>query len=711
MKLDEYTNTDRENSFCYWIEKRTEELGSIWGGSSYKFGIYKRKDTEKEDSRSSYKTDGEYAWTAKYGPDRDSAFKVVKQNVIRIIEAAISDKLIKVDSVDMGEAYKWKIAAMYNKKIPLIYKASTIEKLAQLHGIDKNLKLSELYRRLGDLAGQKSIIQFSRELWNMVEQGSSTGSITESGDSDSDSNGNGIKIPLNQILFGPPGTGKTYHSVNKALEIIKGKEFVDENSSNRTLLMQEFNRLKGIGQVEFVTFHQSFSYEDFVEGIKPILNIDNEDKTGNTGDIQYEIREGIFKRMCSRAKGISSGFREKSSKVDFDNAAYYKMSIGGMTKPHIHDWCIKNNKLALGWGGEADHTPMIKYLGNWNNFRNHYREMFPDLVVESKYHIQAMYLFLVMKKGDVVLVSKGNKIIDAIGIIKSDKYIFDDTRDFGYYQFREVEWLATDMNASPELFVKKNIMMQSIYQFYDVDIKKEYFKREFSESPESGEKEKYVLIIDEINRGNVASIFGELITLIEEDKRIGAENQLLVRLPYSGINGENFGVPDNLYLVGTMNTADRSIEALDTALRRRFSFEEMSPEPELLKSSGKLVTEGKIVDIDVVNMLKTINNRIEKLIDKDHKIGHSYFMNVEPEEESLRQVFKDKVIPLLEEYFYGDFGKIGLVLGSSFVEKVNSNGFQFATFPDYDDKKADLMERSIFRIKPSSNWDFKSIYS
>jgi hypothetical protein len=523
-----------------------------------------------------------------------------------------------------------------------------------------------------------------------------------------------IETPkLNQILFGPPGTGKTYKTINKALEIIRGKEFVQNNAENRNILVSEFNRLKDSGQIEFITFHQSFSYEDFVEGIKPILNIEAEDDLGKLGDIQYEIREGIFKRICSRAKGVSSGSREKHNKIDFDNASYYKMSIGGIHKPHIHDWCIKNNKLALGWGGEVDHSQMIEYLGNWNNFRNHYRQMFPDLVAESKYHIQAMYLFLVMKKGDVVMVSKGNKIIDAIGFIKSDKYIFDDTQDFGYCQFREVEWLATDMNATPELFVKKNIMMQSIYQFYPVDIKKEYFKREFSGSPEVSEKEKYVLIIDEINRGNVASIFGELITLIEEDKRIGAENQLLVRLPYSGIDGENFGVPDNLYLVGTMNTADRSIEALDTALRRRFSFEELSPVPALILGQGSSLAPGGMVDdVDVVKLLQTMNDRIEKLIDKDHKIGHSYFMKIEKTKEGLKQVFYDKIIPLLEEYFFGDFGKIGLVLGSSFVEKVNNtNGFDFADFPEYGDTRTDLTQREIYRIKPPEAWDFVSIYT
>jgi 5-methylcytosine-specific restriction protein B len=171
----------------------------------------------------------------------------------------------------------------------------------------------------------------------------------------------------------------------------------------------------------------------------------------------------------------------------------------------------------------------------------------------------------------------------------------------------------------------------------------------------------YVLIIDEINRGNVSQIFGELITLIEDDKRMGNQEALVATLPYSK---KGFGVPPNLYIIGTMNTADRSVEALDTALRRRFCFEEMLPQPE------KILDEGKIYDeyqIDLVELLQTINKRIEKLLDKDHQIGHSFFMSVLTIG-GLKHVFQYKIIPLLQEYFFGDYGKIGLVLGKDFPD-------------------------------------------
>lgn len=174
----------------------------------------------------------------------------------------------------------------------------------------------------------------------------------------------------------------------------------------------------------------------------------------------------------------------------------------------------------------------------------------------------------------------------------------------------------------------------------------------------------YALFIDEINRGNVASIFGELITLLEDDKRLGEEHELTAVLPYSR---HEFGVPSNLYVVGTMNTADRSVEALDTALRRRFTFVECAPNPSLLKTE-----QPAELNVDLEKVLTTINARIERLLDADHCIGHSYFMGLQASADpllALRHVFANKIMPLLQEYFYGDPGRIGMVLGEAFVQR------------------------------------------
>lgn len=213
----------------------------------------------------------------------------------------------------------------------------------------------------------------------------------------------------------------------------------------------------------------------------------------------------------------------------------------------------------------------------------------------------------------------------------------------------------------------------------------------------------YAIFIDEINRGNVARIFGELITLLEEDKRLGEDNEVIVQLPYSK---KRFGVPPNLHVIGTMNTADRSIEALDTALRRRFEFRELSPAPETLQ----FTIEG---DIDPEKLLRTINRRVEKLYDRDHCIGHAYLMSIEEEPtlENLKNVFRNRIIPLLQEYFFGDWGKIGLVLGKDFVRRKDTSGTPFADF-DHDDHDA-LAERPCWEladISQLSSFAFRRIY-
>jgi 5-methylcytosine-specific restriction protein B len=209
------------------------------------------------------------------------------------------------------------------------------------------------------------------------------------------------------------------------------------------------------------------------------------------------------------------------------------------------------------------------------------------------------------------------------------------------------------------------------------------------------------LIIDEVNRGNIANIFGELITLIEKDKRAGGKEALSTTLPYSK---ERFSVPSNLYIIGTMNTADRSIEALDTALRRRFSFLEMTPQLDLL-----VLPDLEEKGIDIQKMLQVINSRIEYLLDRDHVIGHAYFMNLRDAEEpfeELKNLFKKKILPLMQEYFYNDYSKIGMVLGSDFVERsgFKNNGNRVKMGSGFGDLLNDYEEKYEYHLKSPDNW-------
>jgi len=293
--------------------------------------------------------------------------------------------------------------------------------------------------------------------------------------------------PLNQILYGPPGTGKTYNTINKALSIIENKSESDFDKEKREDLKSRFKKAKKSEQIEFITFHQSYAYEEFIEGIKPkAKKCDEED---NDKDISYCIKDGVFKRLCRVA------------------------------------------------------------------------------------------------------------------------------------------------------------------------------------SKEENKNKKYILIIDEINRGNISKIFGELITLIEDSKRVGSgKEDTTARLPYSD---EEFGVPNNLYIIGTMNTADRSIAHIDTALRRRFEFVEMMPKT----GDKENELDFNVLDINIKNLLKAMNERIEVLYDREHTIGHAYFMDLDKDStiDDLAHIFKNKIIPLLAEYFYSDWDKIRLVLNDNNFIKQKEN--------------------------------------
>jgi len=548
--------------------------------------------------------------------------------------------------------------------------------------------------------------------------------------------------PLNQILYGPPGTGKTFHTINHALAIIENKTIEEIGKEKREDLIERFKNYRNLKQIEFTTFHQSMSYEDFVEGIKP------QEPTAEQLQVTYKVEPGIFKLICEKAKLVQELKKQDAS--IFNGSRFYKMSLGGLNRSDIYEWCLENNCLALGWGNDVNFES-YKGILDWATYRDKFIAENPGLVKESRFNITAMYTFQNMRAGDIVAISKGNRIIDAIGRVEGE-YYWGDNSPFGYFQFRKIEWLAKNINQNPELFFNKKITQQSIYQFYDIDVKKESFIQFFTKNTDESKLKPHVLIIDEINRGNVSQIFGELITLLEEDKRMGNKEGLEVTLPYSK---ETFSVPSNLYIIGTMNTADRSVEALDTALRRRFSFIEMPPDKDLLSPSAvfwrlmkkygavpwdddeyqkketllfdllgaddfvknnkysfweKFVKDKKeelfskehfkgYYHLDI--LLEKINCRIEKLLDKDHLIGHSYFMNVYSMDD-LKNTFYRNIIPLLQEYFFGDYGKIGLVLGAGFVEMDKSEG-DFADFSGYEDI-AELDERRIYRIKKEGDW-------
>lgn len=502
------------------------------------------------------------------------------------------------------------------------------------------------------------------------------------------------KESLNTILFGPPGTGKTYLSKRKALSIVEEKSIIEITNQYPFPedISKQFEKHLKSGQIAFTTFHQSFAYEDFIEGIKPTLDDETTSErlivdNPSLGKIRYEIVPGIFKKISELARSYRSAESTETAAyqgpiVDFKDKQFFKMSLGNTLLEKdidIYNYCIANDCIALGWGSKIDFTKADTEQQILALFE---RNGGP----RSRYEVTAVKCFRQwMRKGDIVFISEGNLLIRAIGQIESD-YYFDQKAPIGPNHFRKVRWLVKDSSIPVNEIYYKQFSQQTIYQLWENEVKLDFFDKK---EKTIDHRRNHVLIIDEINRGNVSSVLGELITLIEEDKREGRKEAISITLPYSK---KSFSVPDNLYILGTMNTADRSIEALDAALRRRFTFEEMPPRYDLPELAG-LVFKHPLKDI-----LFKINMRLEKLLDKDHKIGHSYFMfpdSINPVNGLIDSFYKN-IIPLLQEYFFGDYGKIGLVLGKGFVKQIDNKEKIFCDF-NYDGTEM-LLEKPVFKI-------------
>lgn len=542
------------------------------------------------------------------------------------------------------------------------------------------------------------------------------------------------KTPLNQILYGPPGTGKTYNTIIEAMKVLtfEGlfsdwylKIYCEEhnvNSKEKTLndyinhlnkinteflkndnifryydstkflniknyilssqyikddttknnqnsyyqhglkryeeflewltydkIKEKFNEYKALGQIEFVTFHQSYSYEEFVEGIKPDLT---------SGDLKYIREHGCFRRVCDAAKKL------QENKIVY-NFNYEKLSLYKILIPdeNLYENCIENNFVAINWGDNI-------------NFENCKNEQDLDKIVPINYEhrkqcISQMNMFKLwidkdLKDGkDVIAIIPGSmNSIKGIAKITGD-YKYNENTEFGLQQ-RTVEWIKTDINIPSEYIYESKFVSPTITGMFKEKIKKDNLMSLLNSTKESKSKNA-VLIIDEINRGNISKIFGELITLIEEDKR---EN-LSVRLPYSK---DVFTVPKNLYIIGTMNTSDRSIASIDIALRRRFKFKEIMP-------NSNLVAD---FNCNFKECFEILNKRISVLLDRDHQIGHSYFIEEKYKDSNvseLETIWFDSIIPLLNEYFYSDWEKLQALLGNakkdntSFIKVVENVSF------------------------------------
>ena len=467
----------------------------------------------------------------------------------------------------------------------------------------------------------------------------------------------------NLILYGPPGTGKTYATAWEAVRLCLGDAAAEPLRDDRDALMAEYRHLAGEGRIEFVTFHQSFAYEDFVEGLRPTTGVDQEgdDEAASTsGGFSLKPHAGVFKIISERAR-LDTG--DAPAKRLDRSRPIYKVALGqrGSQEDRIRVG-LDGGLIHLGWGGDIDWSD--ERFDDFEEIRKTWNEEKDPDASGKDPNIEMLYAFRSgLQVGDYVVISDGRDSYRAFGRV-SGEYYFDADADFHPHR-RSVEWIWRDDNGAERApFYARNFRRQSAYRLdpdrIDWDALEAVVIDPNAERPVAGAR-PHVLIIDEINRANISKVFGELITLLETDKRLGCENEVRVRLPYSGTS---FGVPANLHIIGTMNTADRSIALLDTALRRRFTFRELMPDVEDLRRAlaARGLDAANLEGIDLCKLLHTINERIEYLFDREHQIGHAYFTGCRSRAD-VEDVMRHKVIPLLTEYFYEDWSKVAAVLG------------------------------------------------
>ena len=461
-------------------------------------------------------------------------------------------------------------------------------------------------------------------------------------------------VAKNTILYGPPGTGKTYNTVVYAVAIIENKTVESIKSEAYSAVFERYCEYKANGLIEFTTFHQSYGYEEFIEGIKPILD----GETDEQSDVKYTIEDGLFKAFCNKSSVPVA--KKANQELGLNKTpTIWKVSLWSTGDNPTRTECLENGHIRIGWDDYG-------------------AEITEDTDYSEQGGKTVLNAFISrMKIGDIVFSCYSSTTIDAIGVVTGEYEWCGEEYDDGLNRRRKVNWIVKGIKEDiVDINGGSTMTLSAVYRLKNIALSDAMAIIEKYLPQTAEEKKNHVFIIDEINRGNISKIFGELITLIEPSKRLGQAEGMKAKLPYSQ---QLFGVPDNVYIIGTMNTADRSIATIDTALRRRFRFKEMMPDTAVLKDIN-------VDGISIADMLSRMNKRIAVLYDREHTIGHAYFIPLRdnPTVEQLSEIFENAIVPLLQEYFYEDYEKIRLVLGDNNKENKEEQ-FIVSTENDYEE--------------------------
>ncbi|WP_284669670.1 McrB family protein [Photobacterium damselae] len=710
LTLEEYVSVNDQDTFTYWLETKTRELGSIQGNTSAKFGIYKRNGEGKEQNGIGH---GEvYTWRTRYGNNESEVFNYVKKVLIQISQAAYDGNLAEIDSIDFAPLIKWKIAFLYqNQSSPVLINTFSKPMLEVLTNSNSKTSFPSMYQKLIAEKSEQNLLEFGDECWDKAAQKSkeihqksildkfshidvfnrgveqwSPETVTAFCDLIQDAYDNkldvfttamdtGAMIRIGRKELGVPRAEEVFATFEPTLQKINYELRYQHRDGYECSTVANELYLRTRKSKKLAEFSQQYSITRKPYWPESYFGDSDADITYD----DYEVAEPEKSYMMTKLSplnqilygppGTGKTFHTmeaavKAAEPDFIwtdrnqlKAEYERLVSEKRIRFVTFHQSYGYEEFVEGLKAECNDEGQISYCVEAGIFK----QICQDAKSSNAEHQQFDSALEKLKElcsdeQNPLRVKTSNKSEFDVVYRGGKTFLLDPVsagRSCGY---------SASLENIKKLYLTGN--KDGIYNISYVRGLLEYMREHLNLAPISQHEKQiqpYVLVIDEINRGNISKIFGELITLIEPSKRKGAEEALEVTLPYSG---DIFSVPDNLHIIGTMNTADRSLAMMDTALRRRFDFVEMMPKPELFKNR-------KIRNIDLTKLLTTLNNRIEVLYDREHTLGHAFLFPVYNEQdegkafELLKAAFKNKIIPLLEEYFFDDWNKIRLVLGDN----------------------------------------------